>query len=408
MATQQPIFFFSDDPPNASGTEYNFINSSGSTYSATAFHRSGKVATGGKFVAMNVRVGAAITTGTWEISLNVNGTKSTTLTGTITSGTTLFVEMDHTISAGDRVTMEITGSGSPTAINRIDGNFIWEPTTDGEYIILGGASNTLHSSNIEHNALTSNGSSWTVAEVQRKTLAPAAGTIKKLAVELESTPGAGSYTFVIEKDGSISTETVVLDSADFDKVNSNDFQTVSAGNDLLIRAAPASSPNSVGSVWGCVYAPTTTTQIPMLGNTNGDRLDLSATEVTTLEGDYGANSWVATGSRSTRQQEIVNIDVDIDLWYYEISSTTGGGGYTFHIEKDGVEQSGLDLAIDGSSVTDNATSTVSFTDGDKWSQKAVPVSTPTSAQRTYWGLVLSYSTAAPSGTARSSIPGVIG
>ena len=410
MATQQPIFFKTIDTKSTTATEYIPINTNNQAWHVDESRSIMLVPTAGKFVEMNIKIDTAPSGASkkYTFSLMVNGVASTTLTGDITdTATTLTVTMDQSISAGDRVSLESDPVASPAAFGRIDGNFIWEPTTDDEYIYMGGhPSNTLNNASEEWSPLNGGAHTWGGSRNKRAQTMPTAGTIKKLAIFVDGSPGVGkTFTFTVDKDGTGSTETVVIDDGDENvtQFNNNDIWTITAGDNMAFSCVPASTPDIANAICSCVFVPTTTGQIPLLGGSGDNAMNIAATEYMQIGEQQNL-----TGTRTSVDLELVNVNITFETFYVQLNSACGGDGYDCNLEIDTVSDETIDVAIAGTGTAFNTTgASVDVVAGEKLSIELVPDagSAPTSARTIQYGLLFTFG-AAPPAAARVIYQGI--
>ena len=407
MVTQQPIFCTSLNASHATATEYIGINSrSSSTWSATEIDHQTSIPTNGKFVKINIKIDTAPGTGnSYQFALSVNGTASGTLVGSISNtDTTLTVIADQSISAGDLVSLESIPTSTPTTFSRIDANFIWEPTIDDEYLILGGSSDALSPSATEQiNFECSSSQNWG-GESDGQQVVAAAGVIKKFHAVLPSTPGASaSYTFSFRR-GFVTpggSPTVTLDNADFDKIDTTNTVSVAAGDAITLRCVPASTPNALAVIWSCVFVPTTSGEIPILGGAANNI-------ATSTENNTFGSQEAWTSTLANVDLEVYNETITLKAMYIELNGSPGSGtDYDFDVLKDGVVQAGLNINIADAATSGNATGqSIDIVSGEKIALEVVPTST--AFRDAYWGLVFTFAAAPPAAQIRSFVPMVIG
>lgn len=393
MATQQPIFFVTNNNSHATNTEYIAPNNRYATWNSNDQSRLNTVPTDGKFVKMNIQINTDPGTGNnYKFSLYVNGVASTSLTITIAGGDSLIasVTADQTISAGDTISIEAIPTSTPTIFSRIDGNIIWEPTIDDEYLILGSAPNNLAPNATEYNSMESSADStaWGGTENNRRQIMPASGTLKKLHCVLASTPGASdSYTMTLRVNNASpgSGPTVTLDNADFDKIDTTNTASISAGDTMTLQATGTSAANAVACSYSCVFVPTTAGEIPLIGGS-----DNNMSQTLTEFNVFGAElTW--TGTRNSREIEMIGEEITLKALYVKLNNSPGSGtNYNFDVVKAGIVQSGLNTNIADTATTDNATGqSIDFAAGTLLAWRVVPTSTPTSRDA-FWGLVFTF------------------
>jgi len=409
LVTQQPIFFRSNNSSDATATEYNYIHGRNSTWITTRTSRECVIPTAGKFKELNIKIDTAPGGSTvWTFTLFVNGVASTALTGTISaSGTTLTVTSDQAISQQDLVSLEVKATtGTPTNFTRIDGNLIWEPTIDDEYIILGTTNdNALAANATEYNFIETSVQSWNGGDDNRRPMMPASGTMKNLAVTLSATPGGSdSYTFTLRKDASGDTSlTTICNDTDFSTIDTTNTPSVTAGDLLKIKVVGTATAATPFAMWGVVFVPTTSGEIPAIGGTQNN-LDNSITEFNLFGQAAGM-----TATESDRDIELVNIGITVIAQYVEVSTAPGAGdSFIFDVNKNGTPETGVRVTISESNTTGNNTgATIVFVATDKINLQVDPTGTPASSSDPYYGFVFTFGAAPAANTKRSFIPIVI-
>lgn len=302
MVTEQPINFGLLDTTNNAATEFfNIVANNGSLH-ADRWKRSTVVPTAGKFTELHIDINTAISTGSWELALNINGTKSTTLTLTFDDATTSkSIVADQSISAGDVISLEVIPTSTPTNFTAADCCLIWVPTTEQEYIILMGTGATTGGSD-RYNYFQG-GSAWTVTEADRKSYFPQ-GTITKFVGVME-TAGGGSSTqrFVVRKNGS---DTVLDQTLDSTTTTWTDSSTVSVadGDYLTVLRAITNAPANSQCHYACVFIPDFWGRIPAACGNFDDELNNAATE---YNSPFRGLSW--TGTKSNATTKILGRDI---------------------------------------------------------------------------------------------------
>lgn len=407
MVTQQPILFVAQDSASASATEYMAINARNESWNATIGNRTAIMPADGTFKKMNIKLDTAPGTGnTWTFSITVNGTASTSVTGDIANtDTTLTIIADQTISQGDLISLECIPTSTPTTFSRIDGNIIWEPDIDDEYLILmvnqSSPSNTAQQFIYPESSLDS----WNGNANNRRQLCAAAGTLKKLTAKLATDPTPGNYDVHIRDSngGSLanSSVTVNLTNTTFASDNTN-TQTIAAGDQFQYGSTPNSSPATSNLICSMVFVPDTTGEIIIPAGTS-DTLSNSATEFNFIGAPLTWNS-----TRILRNLEIVGETITVKNHYALLSGTPGTGtSYDFQIEKNATAVAALDINLQDSETADNVVDqSVDFDDGDLINYASTPNSTPT-ARDVYYGIMFTFGAAPPANTLRSFVPMVV-
>lgn len=156
-----------------------------------------------------------------------------------------------TLSAGDQVSIYITGDGSASVAYY---SLRFNGTTDGETVILGSSMGGLLSdTNTEYMML----SSYKTTEDYVKIVAPCAGTFKNLYVRVDTNPGDAatgkSRDFTLMVDGSPSALTTnILEIANTNQDTTHTVH-VTAGQLVSVRSVPNNTPAISRVHWGVVF-----------------------------------------------------------------------------------------------------------------------------------------------------------
>jgi len=404
MVTQQPLFHWATDGASTSSPEFYSIHSGDINFGGSAGMGS-IIPTAGKFAELHIIIDTAPGTGNnWLFELVVNGTPSTTLKGTIAdTATTLDVTADQTVSAGDNVIMKVTPTSSPTAFTRIDQAIIWEPTTDGEYIMMGTAANVIAAGATERNMLTTAGTSvtWNTSGSLSEQLMGTAGTFEKWQVKADATPGAGETIDVtlmkaVGDTGSFSSTalTVQLDNASQNKGISS---SVSFAADDRVRVEYTSSGASalVSLAYGAVWKSTTEADIPLIGG-RWDNLNTTITEYNMINGS-NSNNWNGTEANVLFSPVV---DITGKLLRVQVDGAPGAGNsFDFSLMVNGTADANLVADVDDTNTSANSgTQTVSIDGADTLSLEMIPVSTPAANKDATWCLVINFGVAAAART----------
>ena len=392
MATHQPILFKTTDTAHTTSTEYLPINARGMAWNSTAANRRNSIPTGGGFRQLNIKIDTAPGAGkSYEFALMVNGSPSASLIGSISdTDTTLTVTGTQAVSEGDIVQWRLVPSGTPTPFTRVDGNMIWEPTIDNEFLVLGSVSDNVVQNATEYNHLECGGNapSWATSENNARQVVAAPGDFKKLHVGLSATPGGSDdYTFTLRVNNASpgSGPSVVLNDADFDKVDSTNTAAVVAGDTVDLQCVGSATAASVRADWSCVFTPTTPGNIILLGGTASD-LHTTVTEYSC----FGAQQpWHAT--EANVDIDVYNISMVLNAIYIKLNNTPGTSkSFDFDVMKDGVAEAGLAVSIANSNTTGNATGqTITIADHNL-DIRVVPVNTPGSTRDAYFGILFTF------------------
>lgn len=165
------------------------------------------------------------------------------------------------LSAGDRVALEVDPDNSPTASRSVRWGLKWSPTTDGEAILLGSNGSAMNTAGATR-YLTATGTSntWTSTESGIRLLA-STFILKKFFIDLITAPGgSASYNLKSRKNSADGNLTVTITGASTTNNDTTHSDTFTASDYLDVSEISASSPASSIARWGLVMdtAPTPT------------------------------------------------------------------------------------------------------------------------------------------------------
>lgn len=227
------------------------------TWTATEANVLGVIPTAGTLTALYVRSSANIEVdGEAAFTVRVNGS-NTALTCTISDGTTASITgQSVAVSAGDTIAIRVA-TNSDTGSFYAGWGVLFEPTVDGESVLIGGTGENTPTSNEYWNGCSCVAEAWSDNELVRHTLSSAT-TLKKLYVKLATAPGAGKdYSFTVYDSESPTALTCTI--ADTDTTGNDTTNTVSVSDYGLITIAleGTSTPAASKAYWGMVsYIPT--------------------------------------------------------------------------------------------------------------------------------------------------------
>lgn len=205
------------------------------------------------YVALSVDPGDPGGPDGYSFTLTVNGSASA-LTATIYANDTAGNDTANTVSvsAGDMVSIAVAPLNAPASAPRVNWGMVFEPTVDGESLILGGTGNNMSISSTEYNKLGGFLGTWGGAEATHYSLGLDC-TLRKFAVNLAAAPGAGkSYTLTVRDDGADTSLAVTIADTDTYGIDSSNSAAVVDLSLLAVKSAPSGSPLSTDAYWGCV------------------------------------------------------------------------------------------------------------------------------------------------------------
>ncbi|MCA9362087.1 hypothetical protein KC906_01810, partial [Candidatus Kaiserbacteria bacterium] len=152
----------------------------------------------------------------YRYTLRLNGA-DTSVTTTLTVPDTAGNDTTNTasVSAGDYLTLRVEPVDTPGSAPRVRYSCVFVSDTSGEFLILGGTTNSLNTSSTEYNGLPTHYYNWNGSELFQCILHPC--TLSKFNVILNGAPGASTdYTFNLYIDGADSnSEVTIADTATY-------------------------------------------------------------------------------------------------------------------------------------------------------------------------------------------------
>lgn len=186
------------------------------------------------------------------------GGGDTTLTTTIVGPATSGHDTAHDVAVvtGDLVNMMIVPVSVPANDVLCWYGMVFEPTIDGESVILGGTTAALDTVAEQITMISGYwNETWQGTEYAHGTQAHARGAVlKKFYVRLTGSPGAGnSYTFDVTKDASADSgiQVVIADAATTGQDLAHTWTMTNYG-ELGLHSTPASGPTARDACWGLV------------------------------------------------------------------------------------------------------------------------------------------------------------
>lgn len=261
-----------------------------------------------------------VTTGSYSLTL-VKNDISTAQTCTISSGTTCS-DSAHPISfaAGDRCSMVIIPTSTPTAQSGMQASASFDGTASGDSILLGGQFTLPTSGALNYGTFGYVEPNGDNVENNHKIVFPTAGTIDQLYVFTNKSPGAAtSWTMTARLNGATTTLTCQVAGASATACNDPSHSlTVAAGDFIDVATQATGATNATtNSFWGVRFVPTIPGESVMLSNTN---TSLSA----------GLNVWNFTGgignqSVENTAQAIAPVAFTWEKIYTDFDTAPGSG-----------------------------------------------------------------------------------
>lgn len=281
------------------------------------------------------------------------------------------------IVAGDRVSVQITPSGTPAAA-RVSFILEFVPTTTGETVLMGASNGALASGTI-YGAFT--GALASASEAAVYVVIPTGGTLKNLYTRLSAAPGTdNTRIFTVRKNGVDTSLTKTFGATDSgvlsDTVNT---VTVAAGDLITLQKTETGTPASALGAWGVTFVPTTSGDFVIPALTTAS-VSASAVNYIGLAG----NSTIS--ATETVVQTLGWSDYTLQAAYVKLGAAPGASKSfdTALRENAGNPSNTFAVNISGSSATTGSLTGQSFTptDGALYDTRITPSGTP-SAGRTF-------------------------
>lgn len=236
------------------------------------------IPTNGTIRNLYVRLSAApgVNPDGYRFRLRVNGAfPAGTLDCTVTAPATTCSDLVNAVvvAPGDRVNIYVDPVNGPAVTPTGHWGFQFDPTIDGESVILGGTDNLLNNGAVEYGVVCGQRTNWNLNEIRRLQLtqAPPGGTciLRKFYVWLGAAPGAGTtWNFKIRRnmaDSGIGVDIANLNQSGNDIVNTI---TLADYDDLGMQADPTvGAPANTHAHWGVVGYIAPATAAPVGGGT---------------------------------------------------------------------------------------------------------------------------------------------
>lgn len=372
--------FLSGSTTGPSNSAVNYFNglvgqsstSSPSAWSTTLAAAEVPVAVGGAISDLRVRVPTAVATGTWTFALLKNGVVA--LSVAITGGGTTGVDTSSvSVSAGDKLAVRITPSGTPTAQGQIQVAFLFDGTGTAGAMFAHASGATVSGTNVFATPGSLSNSSVT-ANTTRLGVMPCAGTISAMYVQLSAAPGGATNRSVTVVKNGVDTGLTLTISGANTSGNVSSSVSFTAGDTITLRCGTTSTVASRYNI-GLDWTPTNAGEVPIFGMFGG------APSTTTTVWIPPSGSSISTEGTETNVLEIAPVAFDIIAFRADIGTAPGGGkSRAFTIRKGATTDTSAAATISGAGVvTASWSGTVSIAAADLLSLKTVPSGTPAAA-----------------------------
>ncbi len=345
--------------------------------------------------------GTTITTGSYAIHINKNGT-NTSNTCTLDSTHQTCTDTAHPISfaAGDLCAIDITPTGTPTAQTNMQAAMTFDGTNSTDSIILGsgitingsGAANSL-----SYNAFGFTDPGPDNNEIAHKIEMPTAGTIDKLYFFSNKAPGAGtSWAMTVRQNNATTTITCTESNTTATCNDTTHSISVNAGDfiDLAIQAVgtPAAFTNGF---FGVRFTPTIPGESVMIAGTQSSISSI-------------VNSTLMTGGKDTG-----NDDVSVETiapvaftWkklFVDMNTAPGSGASRTFVDRINGSSGTITTTVSNTNTSGNDTThNDSVAAGNVFNWLSTPTNSPTGSTNFRISGVMSISSASPVVTAHLS------
>jgi hypothetical protein len=180
---------------------------------------------------------------------------ATSITGTISDSNTTSSDTTNTVAvtAGDILYWQVAPSGSPT-IRAASFCLEFDPTINGESVLLYGSSTAPSTSAVRFQALTGSSTGMNATESNKTALTQAA-VWKKLYVAYDASPGSGKqYQHQLSVNSSAGNPSVTIADTNTSANDSLNMKATSVGDTVTMKITPTGSPSTTGlnMKWGMV------------------------------------------------------------------------------------------------------------------------------------------------------------
>lgn len=389
--SKQITLWRSTDTPVTNATEYCCPMGNGSWFGPEA-SQAMVVATAGTFRNLRVVTSAAPGVGkSWTVTLRVNGSSSA-LTVTISGTDTDEEDITHdvSVSAGDVIALQFTPSGTPSAMTP-SVSLEFDSTTAGASMYGSGSGNIVAISRATALFGGDTSGNWS----NEACVNAVEGDFTALYVSLDGAPGTGSYTFAIQKNGTlqdgsggtVDTRVTIANAAT--SGNASFTLPCSPGDLFRLSVVPASPGTSRRPRYGvCLIADT-----PGVSNFSSSPTDNTNGGATEYFAPCGDASGLFTGTEADHQAT-AGVAFELHSLQFALSSVPGGAtAYTATLRVNGSDTA-LAATISGASASASDSDTVSIVPGDLLSLKMAPTGVP-GAKKATWAFSQQVITARP-------------
>jgi len=386
---EQVLFAGRYDALNTGTDEYSGLVAD-AEWHATEHQRCGVVSPPGKLKNLRVKLNDSPGEGkSYTFTVRVNGADSDDGEGNplqviIADAATSGLDTTHeiTVSAGDKVCLECSPSGTPTA-RYARWSTMFEGDTANESMLLGAGYGVDWLTT--YDSISSGKGSLSAAPKDNYQVVPMPGTIKNWYIELQEDPGTDpdAYRYTLVKNGDDTALVITITANATSGNNTSDEVAVSAGDYLYVKQEPLNSPSlSVAyAAWGCTFLADTDGESLVLGVPKGD--DLHATDTEYKELCSASNVWSATEN----QHYVLGQVCILRNLYVKLENAPGEGkSFTFTVRHSGSSSDITCIIADTDTIGNDTAHAYSVIDDDDMTLECAPSETP-AVGNSAWGIV---------------------
>ena len=362
MATSQILISGNANAPTTGTTSYTQLMGNGQTPDSTEEYTTEIIPTPGTLTNFQAGITTAPGDGkSWVFTVRLGSAGGamgdTALSVTISGAVAVLSSLDTdtvAVTAGQRVCISSTPSGTPTAAGAIYKSCTFIPTTAGETILIGNSAATPLVANNYHNLVAGHGGDATLFDAS--TLFPTAGTLKNFYVELTAAPGAGnSRTFAI---GTLSVTISGASATTGNDTNPANNVDIAAGNSAAILHTVTNTPAAARGKWGVVFLPDTQGEFITSATTD------DATSSTTVEYQTLTCADTILTSTEAEQYGLCSVACTAKSIYIALGTSPGSGNaWVFTLRRNGTTNTAETVTLTNAQ-TGNASADVAISAAD--------------------------------------------
>lgn len=394
------VFGITNGSPSTSATNYvPLMSVLSSTPTATETARFNVSPASFTLKNLYISLNAAPGTGksyTFKIRKNqVDTGISITISDSATSGSDLVDTVS--IAAGDKLTLSMTPSGTPTAPTLILWNL--EADSGGTHYaqLMGGGETNAPNGAVNYSHLVGNSNlthTWSTTEAQQQIVCPCAGTISNLYVIADAAPGTSkSFAIGLMQNGSATSLVATVSGAATSANDTTHSVSVNAGDTLSIISTPTGTPTGARYKWGLRFAPSNAGE-SFFGFGSVNAAPTSGTNFE-LPLSLGADGWSTTESAARKPTLGAS---KITALYASLGTAPGAGtSRILTLRRNGIDTPAT-VTIANTATTGSITGlNIGLTQSDLLSLKATVSGTPaTDTNGVHIGVLINIPVALPS------------